>query len=75
MGPLGAHAAPPASMADGGIARALNYGTQCLAVAAAKMQKLRHDPLELVTRAAQPVLWLIDHFLRRNPAQISYRHR
>ena len=59
MVPSGAHAAPPASMADGVVARALDYATQTLAVAAAEVQKLRHDPLELVTRAAQPVLWLV----------------
>jgi ABC-2 type transport system permease protein len=32
---------------------------QTWAVAAAEVQKLRHDPLELVTRAVQPVLWLL----------------
>jgi ABC-2 type transport system permease protein len=31
--------------------------TQVWAVAAAEVQKLYHDPLELVTRAVQPVLW------------------
>jgi hypothetical protein len=46
-------------MADGSVARVLDYGTQCLAVTAAGVQKLRHDPLELVTRAARPVLWLM----------------
>jgi ABC-2 type transport system permease protein len=35
------------------------YMTQIWAIAAAEVQKLRHDPLELVTRAAQPVLWLL----------------
>jgi ABC-2 type transport system permease protein len=59
MGPSGVPAAPPASMADSRVGRALDYATQCLAVAAAEVQKLRHDPLELFTRAAQPVLWLL----------------
>lgn len=59
MGPSGAHAAPRVSMADDAVSRALDYGTQCLAVAAAEVQKLRHDPLELFTRAAQPALWLL----------------
>jgi len=59
MGPSGAPVAPPASMADSRVARLLDYGTQCLAVAAAEVQKLHHDPLELFTRAAQPVLWLV----------------
>jgi ABC-2 type transport system permease protein len=27
--------------------------------AAAEVQKLYHDPLELITRAVQPVLWLM----------------
>jgi ABC-2 type transport system permease protein len=37
----------------------LDYTTQSLAVAAAEVQKLWHDPLELFTRAVQPVLWLL----------------
>jgi len=36
-----------------------NYATQVWAVAAAEVQKLYHDPLELFTRAVQPVLWLL----------------
>jgi ABC-2 type transport system permease protein len=59
MGPSGAPAAPPASMAESRASQVLDYATQCLAVAAAEVQKLRHDPLELLTRAAQPVLWLV----------------
>jgi ABC-2 type transport system permease protein len=35
------------------------YATQTWAVAAAEVQKLYHDPLELFTRAVQPVLWLM----------------
>src|SRR3974390_714216 len=35
------------------------YLTQTYAVAAAEVQKLYHDPLELFTRAVQPVLWLM----------------
>jgi len=35
------------------------YAVQTFAVAAAEVQKLRHDPLELFTRAIQPVLWLM----------------
>ncbi|HUI97515.1 MAG TPA: ABC transporter permease [Xanthobacteraceae bacterium] len=35
------------------------YATQTYGVAAAEVQKLRHDPLELFTRAIQPVLWLL----------------
>jgi ABC-2 type transport system permease protein len=36
-----------------------SYVTQALGVATAEVQKLHHDPLELVTRALQPVLWLM----------------
>ena len=36
-----------------------DYATQTFAVAAAEVQKLYHDPLELITRAVQPVLWLM----------------
>lgn len=35
------------------------YIMQTFAVAAAEVQKLYHDPLELLTRAVQPVLWLM----------------
>ncbi len=35
------------------------YLRQVFAVCAAEVQKLRHDPFELVTRAIQPVLWLV----------------
>jgi ABC-2 type transport system permease protein len=36
-----------------------DYLTQTWAVTAAEVQKLYHDPLELITRAVQPVLWLM----------------
>lgn len=46
--------------ADRGIASATwNFVTQVFAVADAEIRKLKRDPLELVTRAAQPVLWLV----------------
>ncbi len=35
------------------------YRSQVLAVAGAELQKLRHDPMEIFTRAIQPMLWLI----------------
>jgi ABC-2 type transport system permease protein len=35
------------------------YATQIWAVAAAEITKLRHDPIELISRAIQPVLWLV----------------
>ena len=37
----------------------VDFATQTYAVAAAELQKLRHDPIELVMRAIQPVLWLM----------------
>ncbi len=36
-----------------------HYFGQMFGVAAAEVQKLYHDPLELLTRAVQPVLWLM----------------
>jgi ABC-2 type transport system permease protein len=38
---------------------ALAYLRQAYGVGAAELQKLWHDPLELATRAVQPVLWLV----------------
>ncbi|WP_262029272.1 ABC transporter permease [Microvirga sp. Mcv34] len=35
------------------------YITQVYAVADAEIQKLRHDPSELLTRALQPAIWLL----------------
>jgi ABC-2 type transport system permease protein len=60
MAKSGEHAGPPVSMVDRSISQALgDYVTQTLGVAAAEVQKLYHDPLELLTRAVQPVLWLM----------------
>ncbi len=56
----GEPAAPSGNMAKRPMIGALErFVTQTLAVAAAEVQKLRHDPLELFTRAVQPVLWLM----------------
>jgi ABC-2 type transport system permease protein len=50
----------PAAMVDRTAGDVLtDYLTQIWAIAAAEVQKLCHDPLELITRAAQPVLWLL----------------
>jgi ABC-2 type transport system permease protein len=35
-----------------------DYATQLFAVAAVEALKIRHDPLDLLTRAVQPLLWL-----------------
>lgn len=46
--------------AEPGLARRLGrYGTCMMAVTAAEVQKLVHDPWELLTRALQPLLWLL----------------
>jgi len=37
----------------------LAFGGHVLAIADAEVRKLRHDPLELLTRAVQPTLWLV----------------
>jgi hypothetical protein len=50
--------AQPANMDDRQAALG-DYAIQTWAVAAAEIQKLHHDPLELLTRAVQPVLWLL----------------
>ncbi len=56
----GERAARPGSTADGFVRPTVgDYVTQTFAVAAAEVQKLYHDPLELLTRAVQPVLWLM----------------
>ena len=36
-----------------------DYATQTFAVTAAEARKLWHDPMDLVSRAVQPVLWLV----------------
>ena len=36
-----------------------DYATQVLAVVDAELRKLRHDPMELLSRAVQPALWLV----------------
>jgi len=60
MAKSGGPAAPSASMAERTILQTLaDYALQTFAVAAAEVEKLRHDPLELFTRAVQPVLWLM----------------
>ncbi len=60
MARSGERAAQPANTADRSFSQAVcDYATQTYAVAAAEVEKLYHDPLELLTRAVQPVLWLM----------------
>ncbi len=52
--------APAAPHAVSGEGRSLvRFTRHVWAIADAEARKLRHDPLELVTRAAQPTLWLV----------------
>jgi ABC-2 type transport system permease protein len=53
-------ASPEAAPAKRGPLRALlSYGARTLAVTGMEVQKLLHDPTELLTRAVQPALWLL----------------
>jgi len=44
---------------NGRLAAATQFVEKTLAIAAMEVRKLRHDPMELVTRAIQPLLWLL----------------
>jgi ABC-2 type transport system permease protein len=54
------------------------YGLQIVTIVTAEIQKLRHDPIDLLTRSLQPVLWLLlfgevmVHFHGQYDEQISY---
>jgi len=48
----------PVSVSDNSFP-GINYARQTLAVAEADIRKLIHDPVELLTRMVQPVLWLL----------------
>jgi ABC-2 type transport system permease protein len=49
----------PAAFPDGPSVRLLRFASRVLTFCLVEMQKLSHDRAELVTRAAQPVLWLL----------------
>ncbi|MGD0264199.1 MAG: ABC transporter permease [Candidatus Methylomirabilota bacterium] len=51
------HAAPSIALPDH--VPVLDFFRQTLAVTESELRKLRHDPLELLTRAIQPALWLL----------------
>jgi ABC-2 type transport system permease protein len=56
----GARVKVSGSTADQNLAHLVpDFATQVFAVADAEFRKLRHDPIELMTRAVQPVLWLV----------------
>jgi ABC-2 type transport system permease protein len=44
---------------NGGVAAASRFVAKTLSIAAMEVRKLRHDPMELLTRAIQPLLWLL----------------
>src|ERR1035437_430970 len=52
-----AHDSQPNDWAEG--FPGANYGRQTMDVAEADVRKLVHDPVELLTRMVQPVLWLL----------------
>lgn len=52
-----APAAPPSAWAEPGPIRGFLLDTW--AIAEVELRKVRHDPVELATRAVQPVLWLL----------------
>ena len=52
-----AHESPPSGSAEE--FPAITFVLQTLAVAEADIRKLVHDPVELLTRMVQPVLWLL----------------
>jgi ABC-2 type transport system permease protein len=52
---VSSQAAAPRSL----VGIAADYMTQVIAVADAEVVKLRHDPMDLVSRAVQPILWLV----------------
>ena len=61
--PRGAIPAPggtgSAALEPGPLARAAAFVRQTLAIVEAEVRKLRHDPVELLTRAVQPALWVL----------------
>ncbi|GAB6876739.1 ABC transporter permease [Thermaerobacter litoralis] len=48
-----------AALEPGPLARAAAFVRQTLAIVEAEVRKLRHDPVELLTRAVQPALWVL----------------
>jgi ABC-2 type transport system permease protein len=58
--PRGGGSAEFAALADAGaLTRAAGFFVKTLAITELEVRKLRHDFTELVTRAVQPVLWLV----------------
>jgi len=59
VAPPNGSADPEPRRAPGVMARIIGSVAKTLAIADMEVRKLRHDPTELLTRAIQPVLWLV----------------
>ena len=55
----GALAAPPVASPERPPAQLLQFGSRVVTFCIVELQKLSHDRTELLTRAAQPILWLL----------------
>jgi ABC-2 type transport system permease protein len=55
----GVSAEPQSASGGGPLTRAAGFFVKTLAIAELEVRKLRHDFTELVTRAIQPILWLV----------------
>lgn len=55
----GASAEPYVLAADGVLTRVVGFFVKTLTITELEIRKLRHDFSELITRAVQPVLWLV----------------
>jgi ABC-2 type transport system permease protein len=55
----GASAEPDALAGPGVLTKARGFFVKTLAIAELEVRKLRHDFTELITRAVQPILWLV----------------
>ena len=56
---LPARGAPRGASGEGRLTGLLTFAQDTATFADMEVRKLRHDPLELLTRAVQPVLWLL----------------
>jgi len=57
--PTGSAERAPLRRGQGPVASVASYCGKVLAIAGMEVRKLRHDPTELLTRAIQPMLWLL----------------
>ncbi|HEX7313894.1 MAG TPA: ABC transporter permease [Pyrinomonadaceae bacterium] len=57
--PRGVSAEPGAYARRGALTKVVGFFVKTLTIAELEVRKLRHDSSELITRAVQPVLWLV----------------